>query len=51
MKTVTFMSLIENLALLKALSTGALNDNFYLLWNVPIQIFFHNFRALKWIPP
>ena len=22
----------------------------YLLWNVPIQIFFHNFRGLKWIP-
>ena len=22
----------------------------YLLWNMPIQIFFHNFRGLKWIP-
>ena len=22
----------------------------YLLWNVPIQIFLHNFRGLKWIP-
>ena len=29
-------------------------NSFYLLWNVPIQIFtiffFHKFRGLQWIP-
>ena len=49
--TLTAFTVIDNHNKLGVPSGKCQRGEFvYLFWHVPIQIFFHNFRGLKWIP-